>query len=196
MVRGAGGAAEPVADRPSGQEPPPLPVHLPRPHSQGRVQRRCLHLYGVFLSPCRNYCTYSKRKDKEFWNTLCSRMSSVLPTNYNVLIKNCLFFPIYCATDPLHVGEQLIWPEVWVYSHSFWLAHFLYNQWLQPSSGEGEVATYWKFLGKNTIFNEHPVIICQQFSSACFVQSASKMLHKNVILGVSKYCVLLFFPLY
>ena len=34
--------------------------------------------------------------------------------------------------------------------------NFLYNQ-QQPSTGEGEVANFREFLGKNTIFNEHPV---------------------------------------
>ena len=38
---------------------------------------------------------------------------------------------------------QPIWSEIWVYSNSYWLAHFLNNQ-RQPSSGEGEVAKYWK----------------------------------------------------
>ena len=35
--------------------------------------------------------------------------------------------------------------------------NLLYNQ-LQPSVGEGEVANFRKFLGKNTIFNEHSVL--------------------------------------
>ena len=48
--------------------------------------------------------------------------------------------------------------EYRVYSHSYWLVIFLYNQ-KQPSAGEGGVGNFQEFLEKNTIFNEHPVSV-------------------------------------
>ena len=66
---------------------------------------------------------------------------------YRVFIKNCVF-PHFIATHPLHVGEQLIWSEIWVYTVTLIGWPLSVQPITQPSAGEGEVAEYWIFLDK------------------------------------------------
>ena len=69
---------------------------------------------------------------------------------YRVFIKNCAFSQ-YTATHPLLEGEQLIWTEILMYSHSYWLAIFF------PTNSspvlERERSQNIENSWKNTIFN-------------------------------------------
>ena len=74
---------------------------------------------------------------------------------YRVFRKNCAFLTIYCNPSLAYivVRDLQSYQHMQVYSHSHWLVIFV-----QPIAAE-----FWRggklsrILGKNTIFNEHPV---------------------------------------
>ena len=74
---------------------------------------------------------------------------------YRVFVKNCVFSQ-FTATHPQHRGGHLISSEIWVYSHSYWMAIFCTANSSPGEGGRGRKIL--KNVGKNTIFNEHPVI--------------------------------------
>ena len=76
---------------------------------------------------------------------------------YRVFIKNCVFSQ-FTATHPLLEGEQLIWSEILVYSHSYWLAIFFPTNSSPVLARERSqnIENSWK---KNTTFNEHSVLL-------------------------------------
>ena len=51
------------------------------------------------------YVSVSFRPFRKLWHTGCS--------------LKIVFFSKYPATHPLHEGDQLIWSEIWVYSHPY-----------------------------------------------------------------------------
>ena len=87
---------------------------------------------------------------------------------YRVFKKN-VFFPQSVQPNPHRVRDQLILARD--LSVLLLAGHFLNDQW-QPSAGERQVLTFWKFLGKKHNFPEH---------------SAYYLLYKNVLWKISNY---------
>ena len=73
---------------------------------------------------------------------------------HSVQEKLWFFFIIHCNPYLTYISLQEIFKALNampVYSHSYWVANFLYNQ-LQPSACEGKGGKIMKILGNSTIF--------------------------------------------
>ena len=67
-----------------------------------------------------------------------------------------LCFSQLTATHPLHELEQLVWSQIWLYSHSFWLTIFCQTNSSPVLARERSknIENSWE---KSTIINEHLV---------------------------------------
>ena len=74
---------------------------------------------------------------------------------YRVFIKNCAFSQLI-ATLSLHAGDRIMFVPGFT-RLTYWLPPISKQPITAQYTGEGEVAKFWKFFEKNTIFNEHPV---------------------------------------
>ena len=92
-----------------------------------KIQKEILDLssHSLFWSITSAAARWFSSCRKVFWSCCCfkcwrnlynqplSYTLNLFLKTYRVFIKNLAFFPI--ASNPLHVGELLIWSEIWMY---------------------------------------------------------------------------------
>ena len=84
----------------------------------------------------------------ESWDRFLFRFLSKACFCYRVFIKYCVFSLKFCDFSELCQ---------FCCSAGFLPAWCVYTHWHRGKTGKGQSQKYFKILGKNTIFNEHPV---------------------------------------